>query len=266
MKIALIGTGRWGKVLLHELAKQAEVKYQCDSESDLNQVFNDKEVEAVFIATPTSTHFDIASRALEAGKHVFLEKPGTESASNLEKLVNKAKEKNLKFAIGYEFPHHKAAKKLKELIQGKQVRSVRFDWQKWGTFKDSAIPHLLSHEISIAHSLGINMEPVSHKVTKVVSDTDILETEFQNNIKSVINRVSPVKQKTLTILTDDGSYIWSNNELFEIDGDTLKTIDLSEATPVAEEIKDFLDAIQENREPFCNGNFALGVYGVIERI
>jgi predicted dehydrogenase len=119
------------------------VKYACDSTFDLNQVWNDPEVEAVFIATPTQTHFGIADRALEAGKHVFLEKPGTTSSADLEKLVNKAKEKRLSFAVGYEFPHHPAVKKLKELIAGKPLKSLHFEWQKWGTFKDSAIPHLL---------------------------------------------------------------------------------------------------------------------------
>jgi predicted dehydrogenase len=266
MNIALIGMGRWGKVLLSELERQAHVKYKCDGQSDLDQVFNDPEVEAIFIATPTQTHFDIAMRALDAGKHIFLEKPGTASASDLEKLINKARQKNLKFAVGYEFTHHPAAKKLKDLIQNKQVQGIRFNWQKWGTFRDSAIPHLLSHEVSIAESLGIVMSPVSCKATRVVSDTDILETKFKNDIESVINRASPAKEKIVTVITDDGTYMWSDNELFELDGEALKKVALPEMSAVTEEIKDFLSAIQNNREPLTNGDFALKVYRVIESV
>src|SRR5437868_5512719 len=113
MKVAIIGTGRWGKVLLGEISKLAEVKYQCDSKFDLSQVWNDPEIKAVFVATPTSTHFEIANKVLDSGKHLFLEKPGTTNSADLGKLVEKAEEKKLKFAVGYEFPHHPAVQKLK---------------------------------------------------------------------------------------------------------------------------------------------------------
>ena len=175
MKTALIGIGRWGTILKGELSKISEIKYICDSKSDLNQVWNDPEVEAVFIATPTETHFKIANRALEAGKHVFLEKPGTDSSEKLEKLVRLAKERSLKLAVGYEFPHHPAVKKLKELISDKQIKSIHFSWQKWGTFKDNAVIHLLCHDISVMKYLGFeNLSPLDHKRTKVISDSDFI--------------------------------------------------------------------------------------------
>ena len=262
MKVALIGIGRWGKVLLGELCKLAEVKYQCDSKTDLEQVFNDPEIKAVFIATPTETHFDIANKALDAGKHVFLEKPGTTNSIDLEKLVKLAEAKKLKFAVGYEFLHHPAAQKLKELISDKKIASLYFEWQKWGTFKDDAVVHLLCHEISIAKFLGLELKPLSCKKTGVISDSDILETEFEDNIKSLINRVSSIKQKTVTIILENEAYSWSNNELFEIVGEELLKIDLPNITPVSAEIRNFLTS--EN--PLCNGSFALGVYKIIEQV
>lgn len=268
MKVALIGVGRWGKVLLGELSKLAEAKYQCNSKTDLNQVFDDPEIKAVFVATPTETHLDIAMRALEAGKHLFLEKPGTTRSDDLEKLVNKAKEKNLKFAVGYEFPHHPAAQKLKELLIGKEIKSINLEWHKWGTFKDDAVHHLLCHEISIMKYLGVtNLAPISYNKTHVISDSDIIETEFKN-IKSTINRVSPLKQKTVIVLTNDGGYIWSNNDLFSInlEAQALDKIELPEITPVAAEIMDFFSAVTQNNEPLSNGNFALDIFRVIESI
>lgn len=268
MKVAMIGIGHWGKVLLEELKKQAEVKYEGDSKTDLAPIFADSEIQAVFIATPTETHFEITQKALGAGKHVFLEKPGTTSSNNLEKLIEQAKEKNLKFAVGYEFPHHPAAQKLKELMEGQNIRNIYFDWQKWGTFKDDSVAHLLCHEISIVKSLSIELEPTSCKKTKVISDSDILETEFRNNIKSVINRVSPIKQKILTVLTEEGGYIWNNDELFEINTEmqVLEKISLPEISSVTAEISDFLLSITNEREPLTSGEFALEVYRVIEQV
>lgn len=273
MKTAIIGIGRWGSILLKELKKQAEIKYKCDSQSNLDEVFNDPEVEAVFIATPTSTHFGIASRALESGKHVFLEKPGTDSSEKLEKLIKLAKTKKLTFAIGYEFPHHPACQKLKMLIADKKIESIHLEWHKWGTFKDNAVRHLLCHDISVLKYIGITgiTLALQHK-TKVISDTDIIWTEFKNNqnayIESNINRASAFKNKAITVLTENGVFLWNNNDLFEInkEKEELKRIEIGQTTPVSAEISDFLSSIKDDREPLINGDFALEVFRVLEQI
>lgn len=267
MKVALIGVGHWGKVLGGELSNLAEIKYQCDSKADLEPVFADPEVEAVFIATPTETHLGIAMSALLAGKHVFVEKPGTTSSADLEKLVQKAEEKNLKLAVGYEFPHHPALAKLKDLLNGRKIKSIHFQWNKWGTFKDNAVKHLLCHDISILRYLGMeDLSFVQHHCEGAISPTDITWTQFASKqaayIESNINRVSPFKQKTMTVILEDGGYIWSNNELFEINGEELKKIEFTDTTPVRAELKDFLFSDQ----PICDGRFALEVYKVIESV
>jgi UDP-2-acetamido-3-amino-2,3-dideoxy-glucuronate N-acetyltransferase len=271
MKVALIGIGKWGKVLLRELTQVAEVAYQCDSSSDLSYVWNDAEIQAVFIATPTHTHFQLARQALQSGKHVFLEKPGTDSSSKLEELVKLAERKGLVLAIGYEFPHHAVCKKLKELLLNQQIKHIHFHWQKWGSFKDNAVKHLLCHDISILKYLNFADLALSiqhHEA--VVSDTDIIWTKFTSTkaeyIESNINRVSPLKQKVLTVIAERGFYIWSNDELFEIVGEELKKIDLPPApTPVAAEISDFISSIKEKRLPLSNGSFALEIYQIIEQ-
>jgi predicted dehydrogenase len=290
MKIAIIGAGRWGKNLLKEFNNQAEVVWvahrgedettkllaenypSIKSTTNTEDIFNDSSIEAVVIATPTSTHFKVASQALDANKHIFLEKPGTTSSKDLETLVTKAKEKNLKLCIGYIFVHHPAAKKLKELLAGKKITSIRFEWNKWGTFEDSAIPHLLSHELAVMKYFGLNnLQLHSFDTKKVISDTDITITTFSSGdtaITSVINRVAPNKQKTVTILLEQGGYVWSNGDLFEIDVATkaLTSISLPETTPLAEEVKNFLSSIEEQKEPLVNGSFALDIYHTLDTI
>src|ERR1051325_2078603 len=58
-------------------------------------------IDSLIIATPTSTHFNIADKAIEKGCHLFIEKPVTESYSEAEKLLNKAKENNIKVQVGH---------------------------------------------------------------------------------------------------------------------------------------------------------------------
>ena len=252
--------------MLKELKNLAEVKHECNSKTNLTQVFNDPELEAVFIATPTETHFKIASQSLDASKHTFLEKPGTANTADLEKLVNKAKKKRLKFAVGYEFPHHSAVQKIKELIQDNKIEFIRLEYQKWGTFKDSIVTNLLCHDVSILKYLGIETSsPTAYKIG-VVTEADILETRFGHGAISIINRANPTKQRMMLVKTLRESYLWNDNELFEVAGDELKKIELPETTPVALELTDFISAIQHNREPLINGEFALEISKIIERI
>ncbi len=272
-KIAIIGIGHWGKNLLAELEKQVEVKYKCDNKTDLNVVFSDPEIEAVFVATPTKTHFEVAKKVITAGKHLFLEKPGTSSSSELAEIVEMARAKNLVFAVGYEFPHHPAIQKIKELIAGHQIIGMAFEWNKWGTFENDAVPHLLSHDISVAKYLGLqNITPVFHHRTKVISESDITITKFlgENNeeIVSYINRTSGTAEKSATIITDKDIFIISGNKLFKVNQENreLEQIEIDTTSPVANEIKDFLTALENEKTPKMNGDFALAVYKTIESV
>src|SRR5882724_6338045 len=159
--IALIGVGLWGKNLLKEFSAHTDVTWVCHKGSGESATFltenypnipsttsyadilNDSSVEAVVVATPTVTHFEIGMAVLQANKHLFLEKPGCTQSHELEQLCVEAEKRNLVFTVGYEFVHHPARKKISELIGSEAVRNIHAEWFKWGTFADSAIPHLL---------------------------------------------------------------------------------------------------------------------------
>ena len=86
---------------------------------------------------------------------------------------------------------------------------------------------------------------------------------------SLINRVSPIKQKTVTLITEDSGYVWNGNELYEIkkSDQVLQPIDIpTEISTVKEEISDFLSAIEEGREPLIDGSFALKVFQTVESV
>ena len=106
LNVGLVGLGYWGPNLLRVLAEMpaVRVKWICDLDEQLlrgfehrypatarttnvDLVFEDPEVDAIFIATPVFTHFDLASRSLEAGKHTFVEKPLAPSSELASELV-----------------------------------------------------------------------------------------------------------------------------------------------------------------------------------
>ena len=244
---------------------------KATSTTDYSQIINDVDIQAVFIATPTATHLELAMKALEARKHIFLEKPGTGSGQDLEKLVTKADKLQVKLAVGYIFVHHPALKKIEELINTSDINHILFEWNKLGTFTDDPIIHFLCHEIAIANALGINGNlqiDSEQQINISIAGRDILLYEMFWNGRDVqihFNRVSETKRKAVTIQLDDGRlYVWENDGLWYWDTETLVSIPLPKTTALEEEVRDFLNAIIEDRKPKTDGQFGLVVWKTLE--
>lgn len=184
LNIAVIGAGYWGKNLVRNFAtaKRCNLKYVCDVNENLltlhkrnfpfieptvnvDTVLNDKELDAVAIATPIPEHFELARKALQAGKHTYVEKPLTLRASKSEELVALANETGLKLMVGHLLEYHPAVTYLKEMIDKGEVGQpyymytqrvnlgiVRQDENAWWS--------LAPHDISIICYL-LGSEPVS---------------------------------------------------------------------------------------------------------
>lgn len=145
VRIAVIGAGYWGPNLvraLYELS-DAEVVAACDPRPSalealqrryptirmthaFSDVLADHDVEAVAIATPVSTHFELAQAALEHGKHVFVEKPLATSVEEAEKLVQLAHEQGLILMPGHTFLYSPPVTRIKQLIDSGELGEIYF--------------------------------------------------------------------------------------------------------------------------------------------
>src|SRR5262245_65270078 len=92
--------------------------------SSYDEVLADTDLEAVVIATPVPTHYPLAKQALEAGKHVFVEKPPAMRAAEMEELVALAQARGLVLMPGHLLLYHPAVHKLKELVDSGQLGDV----------------------------------------------------------------------------------------------------------------------------------------------
>ncbi|MFW9851067.1 MAG: Gfo/Idh/MocA family protein, partial [Candidatus Thorarchaeota archaeon] len=136
-KIALVGVGHWGKNHLKALMNMRDNGLiddvvLCDAREDFGRaialennihfecnwdnIVNDDSITAVDIVTPIEYHYDMVSRALMAGKDVFVEKPITDNAEKANMLIDLAKEKNRLLMVGHVFRYHPAIQKLIDLI------------------------------------------------------------------------------------------------------------------------------------------------------
>jgi predicted dehydrogenase len=145
VRVAVVGLGYWGPNLvrtLHELS-EAEVVAICDSderelkkvgrrypgvrqEKDFERVLSDGEVDAILIATPVATHYPLARRALEAGKHVFVEKPLAGSVETAVDLIRLADEKGLLLMPGHTFLYSPPVNLIREQIRSGAIGTTYF--------------------------------------------------------------------------------------------------------------------------------------------
>jgi predicted dehydrogenase len=132
---------------------------------DVSVVLDDPGVQAVVVATPVPTHFEMADRALEAGKHVYVEKPLTVRASEARALVELAQQTRLKLMVGHLLEYHPAVTYLKEMLDRGQLGEPYYMYTQRVNLgivrqNENAWWSLAPHDISVVcHLLG--SEPVS---------------------------------------------------------------------------------------------------------
>lgn len=291
IKIAVIGAGKWGKNLLREFNEIAKISYVCHKDGNktdrwlkenypaaivthyYREILQDKKVPAVIIATPIKTHFKIALDCLKAGKHVFLEKPITDNIDEAKKLAALAKEKKLILFIGHIFLYHLIFKKLKKLTKEDPVQFADFYWSKWGHFTEDIIWNLACHDVAIAIDLMGKPQKIS-VIDKMgaITKKDLISLKLNfpgGKIATInINRLSPEKRKTVTLLTKNNLLVWDNDSLYKLDKKSrrLKLIYCPAATPLITECRAFIESIKTKKEPVTNGKFGLRVVESLEQL
>ncbi len=145
MRIGVIGYGYWGPNIVRNFHSQdncevvlvADRNPKCDSRlkktfpgvgftTDENQILTSPDIDVVAVVTPVWTHFELAKKALENGKHVFVEKPFTYSVAQGEELIELAERKNLRIMVDHTFLFTGAVKKIKELVDKKELGDLYY--------------------------------------------------------------------------------------------------------------------------------------------
>ncbi|HNP85699.1 MAG TPA: Gfo/Idh/MocA family oxidoreductase [Kouleothrix sp.] len=143
--ISVIGYGYWGPNLVRNFSQvpEARVVSVCDQRadrrahvesvypairtcSDVRDVWSNPAVQAVAIATPVSSHYELALQALRAGKHVFVEKPFTTTSAQAERLIEEAEKRQLTLMVDHTFVYTSAVRKIKELVDSGSIGKVHY--------------------------------------------------------------------------------------------------------------------------------------------
>jgi predicted dehydrogenase len=170
-RVGQAGLGAWGKNLARNFDGLADLAWLCDADEqrrsefadryskarvtgDFEELLADEDVEAVVIATPVPTHYELAKLALEAGKHVFVEKPPAMRAAEMEELCDLAEQRDLVLMPGHLLLYHPAVNMLKGLVDDGNlgdVLCVYSNRQNLGVIRrhENALLSLGVHDLSV---------------------------------------------------------------------------------------------------------------------
>lgn len=280
----LVGISDAEKEIVEDISK----KFNTQGFTDYEALLKLPDLEAVSISTPTSTHFDIASKAIDAGKHILLEKPMTADIGLAEKLIDRAKQQNVVLAVGYIERHNPVVGFTKELIENGTVGDViSVASRRVSSFpqriKDVGVIFDLGiHDIDvIRYLLNSEVESIYTLAGKTGSTTfeDHANAllEFENGISALVevNWLTPMKVRKVTLTCSmnlvEMDYITQSLEvssslITKLDIGNLyripqqydvKRIDLQKKEPLKNELLDFLNAIQTGSAPLVSGEEGL---------
>ena len=316
IKVAVVGYGYWGPNLLRNLNNQDafEVTYLVEKRADriaaaqgvypklkgsedLANILS--EIDAVVIATPVFTHFELAKLALENGVHVLLEKPMTSSVEESKTLINLSKEKGLALMVDHTFLYTGAVRKMKDLVDSGSIGDINYvDSTRinLGLFQPdvNVLWDLAPHDISIVNYL-LGEDPISVQATGISHTNNEIENIAYLTINYPDNKIvhfncswsSPVKIRQMLIGGSKKMILFNDMEPtekikvydtgFEVKSDQdrerilvdyrvgdiyVPKLDTLEA--LAAVVRDFADAIENKTRPVSDYLSGLHVIKVLE--
>ena len=230
MNIALVGYGYWGpnvaknifankKLRLHTICdlKQARLDKahnlyveQSRYETDYRKLLSNPEIQAVAVAVETSAHFQVVKDALNAGKHVYVEKPFTSTVREAEELTHLAASKGLIIHVDHIMMYHPCIQKIRDLIVADELGELLYIEamrMNLGQIKKdvSAMADLAVHDLSIIDYLSDGKEPfylkaVGEKKYNPKESLTFLMLRYHDFIAHIQSSwISPLKERKLIV-------------------------------------------------------------------
>lgn len=317
IRVGVIGYGYWGPNIVRNLNGLDSVRAEmvCDKSpaalararkahpgirtvSDPAEILRSPEIDAVAVITPVWTHYELAKRALENGKHIFVEKPFTSNSAQAEELIELAARKKLTIMVDHTFLFTGAVRKIRELTEASALGDLYYYDSlrvNLGLFQHdvSVIWDLAPHDLSIMDYI-IKSEPeavvaTGEKHLNGVEDVAFLTIYFPRNIIAHINVnwLSPVKIRTTLIGGKKKMLVWNDlvaDEKIRVydkgvqigSGEGIRNLLVSYRTgdmwaPQVEQLEAlhveldyFADCIMNNKTPFNDGHAGLRVVRMLE--
>jgi predicted dehydrogenase len=317
LKVGVIGYGYWGPNIVRNFHRpdRSCVSLICDRSQDMLRraaqaypsiptttdpcdILKSTDIDAVAVVTPVWTHYELAKRALENGKHIFVEKPFTANTEQAEELINLAEQKGLKIMVDHTFLFTGAVRKIRQLVDDKVLGDLYY--------YDSTRVNLglFQHDVNVIwdlapHDLSIMNYLIPSKPEAVVAtgqshlngheDVAYITIYFPGSVIAHVNVnwLSPVKVRTTLIGGEKKMLVWNDLEADEKIKVYDKGVDIKSRegvynllvsyrsgdmwSPQVEqtealrlELEHWVDCIENNKTPISDGHSGYQVVQVLE--
>jgi len=319
IQIAVAGCGYWGPNLIrnfrylsdckvhtvcdlkdNRLAHMKELYPEVETTKEFDQVVQNPAIDAVVVATPVRFHFEMAKAILQAGKHVFIEKPMASSVAECKELIKLAERQNLTIMLGHTFIYSPPVRKIKEIIDNGDIGEIQYISSRrlnLGLFQTdiNVAWDLAPHDISIIlYILGrppesVNCQGKAH-VNPKIEDVTNMTLNFENGGFAIVQSswLDPNKVREMTFVGSKRMLLYNDLEPIE----KIKIYDkrvetpphydtfaefhysyhygdmyapyIKQYEPLRVECQEFLDSIKTGSKPLTGGLEGLHVVQILE--
>ncbi len=317
MKLVVVGVGYWGPKLVRNFLALEEIETVMVFDIEEKKLFKVKrefpsveisknletclqKVDLAVIATPVSTHFDLASKAIKSGCDVLVEKPMTATVEESEKLLELAAENNVQLMVDHTFLFHPAVQKMKEVVdRGDLGKALYFDSVRvnLGLYQSdvNVIWDLAPHDLSIMLHL-VPYKPIAVQANGMqhyregMADMAYVTVFFEENYLANfhLSWLSPTKVRRITLAGDRKMMVYDDMEsnekikIYDKGVEILKSEeDMNQARiqyrigdihipalpnreALADEAKHFIDCAKGYKKPIAGGEQGLWVVKILE--
>ena len=308
--IAVVGCGYWGKNIVRNLHALGALSHVCECSpagrqlarelapgariaDDVDQALADPSVAGVMIATPAATHFDQVSRALKAGKHVFVEKPLALAVDQGRRLVELARDHRRVLMVGHLLEYHPAVVRLCQLVRDGVLGRIQYIYSNrlnLGKIRReenilwSFAPHDVAVIIRLTGQLPFEVVATGGSyVQPNVADVTVSNLLFDNGVRAhvFVSWLHPYKEQRLVVVGSEKMAVFNDTDpehklvLFHqkvdwIEGQPVPVKGEPEPVPVESEeplrleCQHFLDCIADRRRPLTDGESGVRVLLVLQ--
>jgi UDP-2-acetamido-3-amino-2,3-dideoxy-glucuronate N-acetyltransferase len=310
--LALIGAGYWGKNLARNFHQLGALALVCDASDDIlgqqaqacpgirttklfDDVLSDASISRVAIAAPAARHYDLAWRALEAGKDVFVEKPLALDSAEGESLNKLAEEKGLILMVGHLLQYHPCVRAIQKLLaQGElgKLQYITSNRLNLGKIRreENALWSFAPHDLSVILSLVGGELPDQVRcigeafLNSGVADVTLTTMRFPGGVNAHVHVswINPFKEQKLTVVGSHAMLVfddtlpwkdklvlyrqplvWSGGHVPETKKSSGELVEVSEDEPLRIECAHFLECCDQRKAPITDGREGLRVLQVL---
>lgn len=311
--IACIGAGYWGKNLIRNFNDLGVLRTICDDQSDvlnrfedqypavkttsdIEEVLNDLSIDAVSIATPAKTHFDLIVQALNKGKHVYVEKPLCLDEKHARTCIKLADSLGLTLMVGHLLWYHPMVQEVKRAADSGELGDLRYIYSNrlnMGLLRseENVLWSFAPHDISMI--LGIvGKEPISvqahsaNHLNRGVADQAVGLMKFDGNIRAhvFVSWLNPFKEQKLVVVGEKAMLVfddtlawdkklvkyqhsvdWEDERPIAVKADA-EYIVLTQEEPLRNECRHFIHSVTNASTPRTDGKEGLRVLKVLNKL